>query len=95
VELLQRAFRVVYIGCNTGGSACGEHAMWLHLAKRMLFKEVRDEHNCLHCYSLVTHADPQFRSEEEICGLLNECGRFRFISYGSMLVDELCEAVPA
>ena len=95
VELLQRAFRVVYIGRNTGDCTCGEHAMWLHLAKRMLFKEVRDEYNCLHCYSLVAHADLQFRSEEEICGLLNECGRFRSINYGSMMVSELREAVPA
>lgn len=92
MEIVQRAFRVVYIGCNTGGSACGEHALWLHLTKRMLVHEVPDQRNCLHCYSLVTHKDPQFRSEEEVLGLLNEAGRFRIFNYGRMMVDELKEA---
>lgn len=92
MELVQRAFRVVYIGCNTDGSACGDHALWLHLTKRMLVHEVRERHNCLHCYSLVTHQDPQFRSEEEICGLLNQHGRFRIFGYGRMMVGDLKEA---
>jgi len=89
LELVRRGFRVVYIGSNTRGSACGDHMLWLHLTKRALLHEVPDRHNCLHCYSLVTHADPQFRSEEEVCGLLNEHGRFKIFDYGQMLVDEL------
>ena len=89
MEILKRAFRVVYIGCNTGGVACGTHEMWLHLTKRMLVHEVRDKHNCLHCYSLVSHADPQFRSEEEIAGLLNKHGRFHYFNYDQLLVKEL------
>jgi hypothetical protein len=92
---IKRAFRVVYIGCNTDGSACGDYDLWLHLTKRMLYKEVRHERNCLHCYSLVTHADPQFRSEEEVCGLLNHHGRFQIVRYNSMMVGELRSAVPA
>ena len=91
-ELVHRAFRVVYIGCNTDGSACGDHALWLNLTKRMLVHEVRDRPNCLHCYSLVTHQDPQFRSEEEVCGLLNQHGRFRVFGYGRLMVGELQEA---
>lgn len=92
LELVQRAFRVVYIGCNTDGSACGDHALWLHLTKRMLVHEVRDRYNCLHCYSLVTHNDPQFRSEEEVCGLLNQHGRFRIFGFDRMMVGELKDA---
>lgn len=96
VDAVKRAFRVVYIGCNTDGAACGEHDLWLHLTKRMLYKEVRHERNCLHCYSLVTHTDSQFRSEEEVCGLLNECGRFRCIKFDTLMVHELQKVpVPA
>lgn len=91
LRLVERAHRVVYIGCNTGGSACGPHDLWLHLSKRMLAHEVRDRRNCLHCYSVKTHGDPQFRSEEEIAGLLNENGRFRSISYDRLMVGELTE----
>jgi hypothetical protein len=86
LDLVKRAFRVVYIGCNTGGAACGTQDLFVHLSKRHLLYEMRDRRNCVHCYTAVCHADAQFRSEEEVCGMLHN-GVFRMIPYDGLLTD--------
>lgn len=86
LDLVKMASRVVYIGRNTGATACGTPELFLHLTRRMLAVEVRDEHNCLHCYGAVQHEEPQFRSEEEVCGLIHR-GPFRIIPYNGLLAQ--------
>lgn len=92
LDMVKRAFRVAYIGSNTSGSACGTSDLFVHLSKRMLVHEVRHHINCLHCYSAVCHQDPQFRSEEEVCGMLNN-DLFGVISYGKLGCKDLQKTV--
>ena len=92
--LVQRAFRAVYIGSNTDGTTCGTPELFIHLSKRMLVHEARHQKNCLHCYSAVCHQDPQFRSEEEACGMLNN-GPFNVISYGQLRGKVTADLDPA
>ena len=91
IELVKMASRVVYIGKNTDGTACGTPALFLHLTRRRLAVEVRSEHNCLHCYGAVESEEPQFRSEEEVCGLITR-GPFRILHDGGLLADPLALA---
>lgn len=48
--LLERTPRVIYLGSNTNGNACGYPKMWLQLAGREVLAHVPDAHNTLIVY---------------------------------------------
>ena len=70
LPLLKRAETIVYIGKNTDGVACGFVEMWRYLTTRKLVVEIPASHNTMLVYSSDTFAHSEYRSEEEIGGLL-------------------------
>jgi len=47
VEILERASVVAYVGCNTGGTACGTPGFFQHLLQRELLAYEADRRNTL------------------------------------------------
>ena len=52
-RLLAASARVIYMGCNTGGSCCGELPLWDHLTRRRILAHVPHMRN-----SLIVYGDP-------------------------------------
>jgi hypothetical protein len=50
LSLIRRSRIVIYLGCNTGGSACGFSLMWQHLATREVIAYVPEAYNSLVIY---------------------------------------------
>ncbi len=51
LNICRRARMVVYLGCNTGGRACGFPPLLQHLATRQVLAHVPDSYNSLIVYS--------------------------------------------
>ena len=68
VDLCQRAKKVIYIGCNYEGSACGFREFYLHMIGRELLAEVQSRQNTM---LILGDELPKLRepSFEEKCGL--------------------------
>jgi len=63
LNLVRRARTVIYLGCNTRGSACGFPQMWQHLATREVLEYLPEEFNSLVIYS-STPATRKYLPEE-------------------------------
>ena len=69
VSILERSRLVIYLGSNTGGSACGDRDLWLHLTSRELLAYSPDPANTLAVYGPArTTREPQ---GEELAALTN------------------------
>jgi len=87
VDLLQQVNTVIYIGSNTDGNACGDNSFWVHVSKRWLKAEIADQANTLIVYGQEAFEDIQFRSEEELLGLMAN-GMFNIIKFGALRAVE-------
>lgn len=50
VPLLREASKVIYIGCNTGGTACGNNELFGELRRRRVHEHLPARHNSLTVY---------------------------------------------
>jgi len=54
VRLLEAAEVVIYLGCNTGGTSCGNPELFEHFRTREVLAEILVRQNCLTVYGAVT-----------------------------------------
>ncbi len=47
LRLVHNAKIVIYLGCNTDSSCCGDKALFEEMSERELLAEVNERHNCL------------------------------------------------
>lgn len=72
IAILERIDTVIYIGCNTGGTACGTPALFEHFSRRKLLVYAPSARNTLIVYGRMTDVARRFVYHEELCGLRND-----------------------
>lgn len=68
VRILQQSQIVIYVGCNTNGTACGNEEVFTHLRQRTILSDVRLQVNTLLIYGGAC-TDPRTLHPEEKAAL--------------------------
>lgn len=68
VRILQQSQIVIYVGCNTNGTACGNEEVFTHLRQRTILSDVRLRANTLLIYGGAC-TDPRTLHPEEKAAL--------------------------
>jgi len=86
-RLIEGAQTVIYLGCNTGGSACGSGDMWRHLIQREVLAYEPMVRNTLIVYGQP--CGPRTLRGEEMGALASKMVRFEDVEEWSLEMRQL------
>ncbi len=89
MHLLRKASKIIYLGCNTGGTACGDSVLFEHLAGREVLAHVPDRYNVLTTYGSMG-ATRELLPEEHAA--LND---YKIWSYTDIYGENECTPSPS